>query len=117
MANWSLYEPCNDSACKCCNITWETLSSSLMVAKKECTKRCKTFVLMLLSCSVIIWIASEKCTCSLYWGDMKTHATNARVLSTYSRARAKLYENPLAKCSTLHVIKLCMALMNRLNKN
>lgn len=48
---------------------------------------------------------------------MKTHATNARVLSTYSRARAKLYENPLAKCSTLHVIKLCIALMNRLNKN
>lgn len=75
------------------------------------------FVLMFLFCFVIIWIVFEKCVCLFYWGDMKMYVMNVRVLLMYLRVCVKFYENLFVKCFILYVIKLCIVLMNRLNKN
>lgn len=101
---------------KRCKITGDMLSNSLKVAKHthlqqqfilrplkivhhscEYTKRCKTFVLMFVRCTAIIWIALGRvwivCLSTIQRrldATSKTYATNARARATYARARAKL---------------------------
>lgn len=45
------------------------------------------------------------------------YVMNVRVLLMYLRVCVKFYENLFVKCFILYVIKLCIVLMNRLNKN